>query len=257
MAGGVMRVAEEIASPVICASGAAPTRPDGRDVYVAGRPVGDAFTDVAPSHVAVAPDGGLLLDFGYYDTRLRLITTPGTSQRLAGALTPATLTTIFGGQVGIVATEQATALLKVFHKRRREMRVAGPAQPGESTLQLPRRLGRGVHTIELRLTTADGRTATHRLRVLGRPFIAIRYAKRLIRRSFVENAIGEGTGSITLSRCRRQGPRRVRCLAAVRFGGPGRRHREIHSIELRPDGVLQFRMRSLRGRTLWTYAITP
>ena len=104
--------------------------------------------------------------------------------------------------------------------------------------------------------TAHGKRSTHSMRVLGRPYIGIRYAKRLLRREFYGPVIGEGSGRLRLSRCRqRRAGRVVRCLAGgMAFDAP---LREIHSIELGRDGVLQYRQRSRRGRMLWSYAITP
>jgi hypothetical protein len=134
--------------------------------------------------------------------------------------------------------------------------AGGPVGAGETALALPRRLGRGVHRLELTVTTTDGRTATDRLRVLGRPFVAIRLAKRLMRREFIGFAIGEGTGSIKISRCRHQGVRRVRCVATTNYDDGDGRRREIHTIALRPDGVLQLRVLTGPG-LFWTYAIYP
>ena len=256
VAGGVVRVGGSTASPVLCASGADPARPDGRDLYAAGRPIREAFSGFPASHVAVAPDGGLLLHFGDDDTRLRLVATPGASKRLASALAPATLPAVFTDRVVIASTQPATASVRVLRDRRVVTEAGGPVGAGETVLALPRRLGRGTYRLELTVTTADGRTATHRLRVLGRPFVAIRSAKRLMRREFTNVAIGEGTGSIRLSRCRHRGARHVHCVATTDYDvGEGRR-REIHTIALRPDGVLQLRVRT-GPRHSWTYAIQP
>jgi len=203
-------------------------RPDGRDIYVAGRPVREAFTDFPASHVAVAPDGGVVLDYGYDDTQLSLIATPGSSQRLASALAPATLPAVFTDRVVIASTQPATARVRVLRDRRVLTEARGPVGAGETALGLPPPAGTSVHKLELTVTTTDGRTATDRLRVLGRPFIAIRMAKRLMRREFVDFAIGEGTGSIRISRCRHQGARRVRCVTTTNYDDGEGRRREIH-----------------------------
>jgi NHL repeat len=255
VAGGVLRVVGSIASPVLCAAGADPARPDGRDLYVAGRPVREAFTRFPASQVAVAPDGGVVLNYGSYSTQLTVIASA--SQRLASALAPATVSAVFTDHVVIASTQPATARVRVVREGRVVTEASGPIGVGETTLALARRLTRGVHRLELTVTTADGRTATDRLRVLGRPFIAIRFAKRLIKREFYDVAIGEGTGSIRTSRCRHQGGRRVRCVATTNYDDGKGRRREVHTLALRPDGVLQLRVRTRRSHASWTYATYP
>lgn len=104
-------------------------------------------------------------------------------------------------------------------------------------------------------TTVDGRVAADRLSLLGRPRLTISYAMRRLRREFAESFAGDGTGGLRLSDCRRGGPRRVHCRAdfTVDFDI---RTREIHSLALRPDGILQFR-RAWGGRIRSVHAIVP
>jgi hypothetical protein len=161
---------------------------------------------------------------------------------------------VFGGRVMITATDPATVRVSVYRKRRLVLKASGHVHPGDNLMKLPRRLGSGVHDLRVLATTADGRTATARLPLLGQPRITIAYAKRRLRREFANSLAGEGTGGLTLSNCRRHGPRRVRCRAVFDFDFE--LSRELHSIELRQDGVLQFR-REWRGSTLWNYAIPP
>jgi hypothetical protein len=253
--GGLMRVsADGVVTPVLCASSAFPGRADGRDLYLSGRAVDDAFRDFLSSDLAVTADGNIVLSYGFRNTWLRMLAAPGRSQRFAVAVAPGTLASVYGGRVMIAATDAATVRVSVFRKRRLLLETAGQVQPGENVMRLPRRLGSGVHDVRVLATTADGRAATARLAVLGRPRITIAYAKRRLRREFADSLAGEGTGGLRLSNCRRHGPRRVRCRAAFYFDFAGTR--EIHSIRLRHDGVLQFR-REWRGRTIWNYAITP
>jgi hypothetical protein len=206
--------------------------------------------------LAVTADGSIVLSYGYRTTFLRMLAAPGRSQRFAVAVAPGTLASVFAGRVMIAATHAATVRVGVYRKRRLVLETAGQVQPGENVMRLPRRLGSGVHDMRVLATTADARTATARLPLLGRPRITIAYAKRRLRRHFADSfAAGEGTGGLRLSDCRRHGPRRVRCRASFYFDFTIAQ-REFHSIALRPDGVLQFR-REWHGRTLSTYAITP
>jgi hypothetical protein len=254
-AGGLMRVsAAGTAAPVLCASGAYPHRADGRDLYLSGRAVTDAFTDDAPSDVAVTADGGILLSYGYRNTSLRLLAGPD-SQRFAVAVAARTLASVFDEQVVITATGAATVRVSVYRERRLVQKTVGPVWPGENLLQLSRRLRGGVYDLRVQATTSDGRIATDRLSVLGRPRLTISYATRRLRRAFADSVRGDGTGGLRLSDCRSRGPRLVRCRAAFTFDF-GIPIREIHSLALRPDGILQFR-RERRGRIRSASAITP
>ena len=253
---GMMRVsADGVVAAILCASSQGPGRADGRDLYLSGRAVSDAFTDFPPLDLAVTADGSIVLSYGYRNTSLRLLAAPGRSQRFALAVAPRTLASVFRGRVRITATDAATVRIRVDRKRRRLLETTGRVQPGENVLRLPRRLESGVYELRVMATTADGRSATASLRVLGRPRITIAYARRRLRRNFAEAfAQGEGTGGLRLSDCRNHGPRRVRCRAS--FYVDYEYSRESHSLVLRTDGVLQFR-RQWRGHTLWAYAITP
>jgi hypothetical protein len=253
-AGGVMRVsADSIVTPVLCASSAYLGRA-GRDLYLSGRAVTDALTDFPPSDLAVTADGSIVLNYGDGNTSLRMLAAPGRSQRFAVAVAPGTLLSVFGGRVMITATDAAKVRVSVYRERRLVQKTAGRMRPGENTLRLRRRLGGGVYDLRVLATTADGRSATARMALLGRPRITIAYAKRRLTREFADSLADEGTGGLRLSDCRRHGPRRVRCRASFYFDFADTR--EFHSITLRPDGVLIFR-REWRGRTLWTYAIIP
>jgi streptogramin lyase len=247
--GGVMRVsADGIVTPILCASGRA-------DPYLSGRAVSDTFTDFPPSDVAVTADGSIVLNYGFRNTSLRMLAAPGRSQRFAIAVASRPFASVFGGRVMITATDAATVRVRVYRKGRRLLKTAGQVQPGENMMRLPRRLRSGVHDLRVLASTADRRTAAARLPVLGRPRITIAYAKRRLKREFAASFAGEGTGGLRLSNCRRHGPRRVGCRASFRFDYDIIAI-ELHSIELRRDGGLQFR-RQFRGRTLSTRAILP
>ena len=250
--GGLMRVSGDgVVTPVLCAF---PGRADGRDLYLSGRGVTDVFDDFPPSDLAVTAEGSIVLSYGRRSTSLRMLAAAGRSQRFAVAVAPGTRTSVFGGRVMITATDAATVRVSVYRKRRLLLETAVQVQPGENMMRLPRRRRGGVYDLRVLATTADGRTATARLRLLG-PRISIAYAKRRLRREFADSRAGAGTGGLRLSECRRHGPRRVRCRASfcVDYDIVVR---ELHSIVLRPDAVLQFRGQG-RGDTLWAYAITP
>jgi hypothetical protein len=252
-AGGVMRVsAAGAVTPVLCESGAYPYRADGRDLYASGRAVADAFTVDPPSSLAVTADGGIVAGYGERDTSLRLLAPPG-SQRFGVAVAPRTLASVFDRQVMITATSAATVRVSVYRERRLVQDTVRRVRPGENRLRLPRRLGSGVHELRVLATTADGRTATDRLSVLGRPRLTISYAMRRLRRVFADYIAGDGTFGLRLSECRRGGPRLVRCRAdfVFDFGIPAQ---ETLSLGLRPDGVLQF---AWGGSTPSAHAITP
>jgi hypothetical protein len=252
----LMRVsADGDVTPLLCTSSAYPRRPDGRDLYLSGRAVTDAFADFPPSDLAVTADGSIVLSYGDRNTSLRMLAAPGRSQRFAVAVAPGTLASVFVGRVMITATDRATVRLSVYRKRRLLLETARRVQPGENTMRLPRQLGSGVYDLRVLATTADGRTATARLRVLGRPRITVSYAKRRLRREFADSLADEGTGGLRLSDCRRHGPRRAGCRASF-YVDYDIDVREFHSIALRTDGILQFHRRS-RGYPPWTWAITP
>ena len=255
--GGVIRVSGAGAvTGLMCDSGAFPQRADGRDVYVSGRAVADAFTNLAPSDVAVTAEGGIIVSYGYLDryTTLRLLAKPG-SQRLGVALAPRTLGAVHDGRVVITATSAASVRVSVHREGRLIQRTVRRVRAGENTVRLPRRLGAGVHDVRVLATTADGRSATDRLSVLGRPHLTISYAMRRLRREFADSLAGDGTAGLRLSRCRSQGPRRVTCQADFVFDFDIPVH-EVYSLALRPDGLLQF-LRAWDGRTRSVHAITP
>src|SRR5829696_84140 len=254
-AGGVMHVsAAGAVTPVLCESGEYPHRADGHDLYASGRGVADAFTVGPPSALAVTADGGVVLAYGERDTSLRLLAAPG-SQRFGVAVAPRTLSSLFDRQVIITATSAATVRVSVYRERRLAQETVRRVRPGENVLRLPRRLGGGVHDLRMLATTADGRTATDRLSVLGRPRLTISYALRRLRRVFADYFAEEGTGGLRLSDCRRDSSRLVRCRADFIFDFDIRTH-EAFSLALRPDGILQFR-RAWGGRTRSAHAITP
>jgi hypothetical protein len=184
-----------------------------------------------------------------------MLAAPGRSQRFAVAVAPGTLLSVFGGRVMITATDAANVRVSVYRERRLVQETAGRVRPGENTLRLRRRLGGGVYDLRVLATTADDRIATDRLPVLGRPRLTIDYARRRIRREFADVFADDGTGGLRLSDCRRDGPRRVYCRADFSFDFDIL-IREIHSLALRPDGILQFR-RERGGRTRFAHAITP
>jgi hypothetical protein len=250
--GGTMHVSGNgVVTGVLCASGAYPRRADGRDLHVSGRAVTHAFA-AAPTGVAVDADGSIIL--GYGDTTLYLLASPGRSQRFAVAVAPGTLASVFDARVLITATDAASARVSVYRNRRLVLETEGQLQPGTNTLRLPRRLSRGVHEVRVRATTADGRTAIDGLRLLGRPSITIAYAKRRIRREFVDTYAGEGTGGLRLSNCRQHSTRRVGCRASFYFDYDIPIQGTL-SIMLRPDGVLQYR-RGSHGIGQAAFAIT-
>ena len=248
-----MRVtADGVVTPILCASDA--FRADGRHLYPSGRPVTDAFEETPPSDLAVTVDGGIVLSYGRRSTSLRMLATPGRSQRFVVAVAPGTLTSVIGGPVMITATDAATVRVSVYRKRRLLFQTAVEVRPGENMMRLPRRRRGGVYDVRVLATTADGRTASARLRLLG-PRITIAYAKRRLRREFADTIAGEGTGGLRLSDRRRHGPRRVRCRASF-YVDYDIDVDELHSIVLRPNGLLQFRGKR-RGDPPWAYAITP
>lgn len=253
-AGGLMRVtADGVVTPIVCASHA--FRADGRDLYPSGRAVTDVFDEIPPSDLALTVDGGVVLSYGHRSTSLRVLATPGRSQRFAVAAAPGTLTSVIGGPVKITATDAATVRVSVYRKRRLQFETALQVRPAENMMRLPRLRRGGVYDLRVLATTADGRTATARLRLLG-PRITFAYAKRRLRQEFAEFSAGEeGIGGFRVSHCRRHGPRRVRCRASF-YVDYDIEVRERHSIVLGPDGLLQFRGKR-PGDKPWAYAITP
>ena len=256
--GGLLRIsADGVITPILCASSDFPGT-DGRYLYPAGRAVSEVFDAFPPADLASTADGSIVLGYHHRgSTLLRLLAATGRSQRLALGVAPRTHTSVIGGPLMITATDAATARVSVYRKRRLLLETAIRVRPGENTMRLPRRRQGGVYDLRVHATAADGRTATARLRLLG-PRITIAYAKRRLKREFADSIIGqEGTGGLRLSDCRRHGPRRVRCRASF-YVDYDITVRELQSIVLRPDGVLQ--LRKERSDTPWpdvTYAITP
>ena len=252
--GGMLRVsADGVVTPVLCA-GNTGDRVDGRDLYVSGRAVTDAFAP-PPSDLAVTADGSIVLSSGYRSTWLRMLAVPARSQRFAVAVAPGTLESVTGGRVMITATDAATVRLGVYRKRRLLIETVRRVPPGDSVLRLPRRLRSGVHVLRVLATTADGRRATARMTVLGRPRLTVAYAKRRLKREFAESFASDDTGGLSLSDCRRHDPRRVRCRASYYFDYDIAVD-EVFSLALRRDGILVFRAQS-RGRTFSARAISP
>jgi sugar lactone lactonase YvrE len=259
--GGLMRVsADGVITPMLCA-GSEFWSPDGRYVYPLGRAVTDVVDEFPPADLAVTADGSIVLGYHHRSsTSLRMLAAPGRAQRLAVAAAPGTFTSVIGGPVMITATDAATVRVSVYRKRRLLLETAVHVRPGENLVRLPRHRQGGVYDLRVRATTADGRTAAARLRLLG-PRITIAYAKRRLKREFADHSAGEGVGGLRLSDCIRHGPRRVRCRASFYVDYDITVH-QLHSIVLRRDGVLHFRAywpeaRQWRGDTSWAYAITP
>jgi hypothetical protein len=230
-------------------------RPDGRDIYVDGRPLRSAFLDGYGADVAVAEDGSIVLDDDSGESDLTLIATPGASRRLAVALAPATLRTIHKRQVELVTTAPATVDLRVYQRRRLKIRVVSDVPGGESVVDLADHLGPGLHQLRVIARAADGRMATHSLHVLGTPQVPIRLAKRLMKGYFYGSEVGEGEGNVRLSPCRPIGPRRVRCRAR----GHANRSpvRTSYLIRLRRNGVLVLVRRIAGQRRPYTTAVHP
>jgi hypothetical protein len=259
--GGLLRIsADGVITPILCASREF-WRLDGRYVYPSGRAVTDVFDVFPPADLAVTTDGSIVLSYHHRSsTSLRMLAAPGRSQRLGVAVAPGTPTSIIGGPVMITATEAATVRVSVYRKRRLMLETAVQVRPGENKMRLPRQRQGGVYDLRVHATTADGRTGTARLRLL-RPPIPIAYAKRRLKREFADYSAGEGVGGLRLSDCGRRGPRHVRCRASFYVDYDITVH-QLHSILLRPDGVLQIRVdwpeaRQWGGDTSWAYATAP
>ena len=104
----------------------------------------------------------------------------------------------------ITATDVATVHVGVYRKRRLVPETAGQVQPTENMMRLPRRLGSGVYDLRVLATTADGRTATTRLPLLGRATVYDR----------LRNTTAHHANSQTPSPARDRGPSRG-CSAAA------------------------------------------
>jgi hypothetical protein len=214
-------------------------RPDGRDIYAAGRTMASAFLPSdgygAPD-VAQDSDGTIVLDAAFRDSALALIATPGLARRLTVALTPGTLSTVHRGKVIVASTAAAAVELGVYRRGRLVARVDGHIGVGKTVLELPHRLRPGINSIRLSARAQDGRRAWHSLRVLGTGTVPMRLAKHLIREHFYFSEVGEGEGYVRLSVCRRSDRRNVRCRA--RGEANGSQFRGTYRIHLRRNGVV-------------------
>lgn len=214
-------------------------RPDGRDIYAAGRPMTSAFLPgdgYGAPDVAVGQDGSIVLDAGFGPSALALIATPGATGRLAVAMTPATLAAIHHGNIVVASTAAATVELRAYRRQRLVARITGQVRPGETVLELADRLPPGIHTLRLTAQAVDGQRAAHSLRVLGTATISTRLAKALIRTFVLWSYVGEGEGYVRLPDCRRHGQRDVRCRA--RGEANGKRLPTSFRIRLRRNGVV-------------------
>jgi hypothetical protein len=212
---------------------------DGREIYVAGRPLASALLGgdgYGASDVAVDTDGTIVLDSEFGLSSLALIATPGATRRLAVAITPATLSSIHHGEIVVASTAAAAVEVRAYQRKRLVARLAGHVDAGETKLDLADRLPPGINTLRVTAQTEDGRRAAHSLRVLGTASVSTRLAKWFIRDFFYWWEVGEGVGYIRLSRCRHNGPRNVRCRA--RGQANGRRVRAGYRIQLRRNGVV-------------------
>ena len=208
---------------------------DGRELYVAGRPLASVLLGGA-SDVAVDTDGTIVLDSEFGASSLALIARPGATRRLAVAITPATLSSIHRGEIVVASTLAAAVEVRAYQRKRLVARLAGHVAAGDTVLDLADRLPPGINTLRLTAQTEDGRRAAHSLRVLGTATVSTRLAKRFIRDYFYWSMVGEGVGYIRLSRCRHNGPRNVRCRA--RGQANGERVRTSYRIQLRRNGVV-------------------
>ena len=239
-AGGLLKVsAQGTVVALMCPPPAFTSPPDGRAIYVAGRPLAAALfgsDGYGERDVAVDADGTIVLDEGFGVSALALIATPGVTRRLAVAITPATLATIHRGELVVASTLSAAVELRAYHRKHLVAHVRGHVDAGETVLDLDDRLPPGINNLRLTARTEDGRRAAHSLRVLGTAAVSTRLAKRFIRDYFYWSQVGEGEGYIRLSRCRRHGARNVRCRA--RGQANGRRVRTSYRIHLRRNGVV-------------------
>jgi hypothetical protein len=239
---------------VMCSPFGPNYRPDGRDIYVAGRPLSSAFlANNWGADVAVAADGSMVIDDGGGETAVLVVETPGESQRLAVALAPETLAAVHQRRVVVASTMAAHVEVGVYRRRQRLAHATGELQAGETTLGLPRRLGPGVHNIKLLARTADGRLATHSLRVLGTPTVPMRLAKRIFRDYFYDSEVGEGDGYVRLSPCRHPSRRRVWCRARGQLIGEP--FRTTYGLRLRRNGVLVLLRRYGNQRRAYATAV--
>ena len=236
-------------TPVLCESGAYPHRADGRDLYVSGRAVADAFTDVS----ALGSRGDRGRRHRPRLRRARHLASPtghARSQRFGVAVAPRTLTSVFDGQVMITATSAATVRVSVYRERRLVQQTVGRSAAGrEPAATAPPARERGVYDLRVLATTADGRIATDRLPVLGRPRLTISYAMRRLRREFADYLAGDGTGGLRLSDCRtpRPAPRSLPSGLHIRLRHPhprgplaraaSRRHPAVPPRVGRPNAI--------------------
>ncbi|HET8950936.1 MAG TPA: hypothetical protein VFN44_10515 [Solirubrobacteraceae bacterium] len=97
--------------------------------------------------------------------------------------------------------------------------------------------------VELQARAPDGAFASHRRSVLGRPRLPLGVARRALHAYLYPG----GDAYSELSRCRRLGPRRIRCRQVA--GGDGTVERdEMVTATLRRDGWIEARSVSGRAR---------
>lgn len=246
---GLLKVSPEgTVVALMCSPFGSRYRPDGRDIYAAGRPMTSAFLPndgYGAPDVAQDSDGSIVLDAGFGESAVTLIATPGVTRRLAVALTPATLSTVHQGKVIIASTAAAAVELHVYRRRRLTARIEGHVGPGETVLDLPHRLRPGTNRLRLTARTEAGQRAAHSLRVLGTATIPIRLAKQLIRNDFYFSEVGEGEGYVRLAACRPTDRRNVRCRA--RGEANGSRFQATYRVHLRRNGVVML-IQKVAGR---------
>lgn len=165
------------------------------------------------------------------------------ASRLAVALSPATLHSVWHRRLELTATAPATARIRARVRGRVVATIRGRLRAGRTRLRLPRHLPAGVVDLDVRAVGADGAVASDTLRLLGRRRLPVAVARRSLltdldlRRELADN----------VTRCTRRSTTRVDCtVVGSDFEGSALSLRA--RVRLRLDGWLQTTEAHLRTR---------
>jgi hypothetical protein len=160
-----------------------------------------------------------------------LFTSAAVSGRLAVAMHPSSVASVWRRSVRIVTTRPARVVLRASVRGRRIVTVTTNVAVGQSEVRLPRRLPEGLVRLTLTAHSPDGAAATHRLPVLGSRKLPVNVARAALA-AYGDNSGGDVAAEA--KRCTALDDRRVRCRLVVYSETDA--YRSTHTMTIRADG---------------------
>ena len=184
-----------------------------------------------------------------------LIAPPGT-ERLGAAIARETLPALARRRIVVRSTLPARLRLRVSRRGKVAASVRASAQPGLTSVRLPRDLPPGLYRAGLQATAADGSRVRETRRLLVGSFLPTTVAHDLVDEAYSEFA----EGNEFLRGCKRFGRRRVDCVLGIHGDGaywPSRRCELGVAAVLRQSGYVMLRRYRCGPRARDYFSATP